>query len=68
MKSSFTFDGEVLRLRLDVEDSTEKSMAALIAKLTIADVSLEHEQYSSMYRTEDIKTIRIHLRKPAGDE
>lgn len=64
MKTSFTFDGEVLRLRLDVEDATEKAMAALIGKLTIADVSLQHDQYSSMYRTDDIKAISIHLRKP----
>lgn len=63
MKSSFTFDGKILRLRLDVEDDTERAMARLMERLTVADVSVLHEQYSG-YGTESIKAVSIHMRAP----
>ena len=63
MKTSFTFDGVTLRLRLDVEDDVERAMAALIGKLTVADVSIQHEAYSG-YRDSAIKCVSIHLTAP----
>lgn len=67
MKASFTFDGQVLKLRLDVEDKNEKAMAALMESYCMADVSVQHERYAG-YGAENIQSVSIWLRKPAGGE
>lgn len=67
MKVSFTFDGQCLKLRLDVEDKNERAMAALMESYTIADVSVQHEQYSG-YCADAIKAVSIWLRKPARED
>ena len=63
MKVSFTFDGEILKLRLDVEDDMEKAMARLMESYNIASVSVQHEPYSG-YTANSVNAISIHLRKP----
>ena len=64
MKSSFTFDGEILRLRLDVDDPMERAMARLMESYCIASVSVQYESYAGR-GSEAIQAISIHLRKPA---
>ena len=63
MKSSFTFDGTTLRLRLDVEDDTERAVAALLTELRQADVAVLYQEYGYQ-RTDNIKAISIHLTRP----
>jgi hypothetical protein len=67
MKVSFTFDGQVLKLRLDVEDEMERAIARLMESYCMADISVQREQYCG-YGVESIKTVSIWLRKPSGSE
>ena len=63
MKSSFSFDGDNLQLRLNVDGKTEQAMAALMESHTVVDVTVEYEQYG-YGRSDSIKSIRFMLRKP----
>lgn len=63
MKSSFTFDGQILRLRLDIEDPMERALARLMEAYSVADVSIQRESYAG-YGEDSIRAISIHLRKP----
>jgi hypothetical protein len=63
MKASFTFDGQVLRLRLDIEDPMERAMARLMEAYSVADISVQRPSYSG-YGEDSINAISIHLRKP----
>jgi hypothetical protein len=69
MKATFTFDGTVLRLRLEVEDPMERALARLMESYSAADVSVQYESYAGR-GSEAIQAISIHLRKPepTGDE
>jgi len=63
MKVSFNFDGEILKLRLDVEDQNERAVARLMESYSVASVSVQHEPYCG-YGSDAIKAVSIWLRKP----
>lgn len=63
MKSSFTYDGSRIVLRLELEDTTERALAALMEKHTTVNVRIERAQYSG-YGSESIDAVNFTLRKP----
>lgn len=63
MKSSFSFDGKRLILRLTVEDDTERAMAKLLDALTTVEVAVERPSYAS-YSDSTIDAVRFTMTKP----
>ena len=66
MKSTFEFDGDVLRLYIKVEDRCEVALAKVLEKYNRATVSLTHPE-SSMYsyrdRDQDPTGVVVTLRE-----
>lgn len=63
MKSSFTYNGSRIVLRLELEDTTERAIAALMEKHTIVEVAIERPSYSG-YGSESIDAVKFTLRRP----
>jgi len=66
MKPSFQFDGNILTLKLRVEDKQEQAIAALLELYSVSSVAVEYEQYRHGY-SDGIKAINFLFRKPAGE-